>query len=339
MRNWKNIRYDRLFFLILIVFLMVSGVFKAGNYFFSKVAAYTLYWPNRAETPADDGYTPLPVSPSKVASSTVTAEDLFSKNVFLLERASKKTILNINGEDLIYPASLSKIMTVIIAIENINNLSASVNINPDIFAPLNAAGASMAGFLPDEKVPLIDLIYGALLPSGADAATSLALYVSPSENEFIGLMNQKAAQLKLQNTNFSNVTGLHDIENYSTARDLAFLLDYSLENPIFRGAFSAQYHNVKSTNMHPEGFTMLSTLFRRLPASAFDGGAILGGKTGYTRQAGLCMASLAEKDGGEFILVTTQASGDYQSEPLFITDAFTVYNNLSINSIPEASNN
>ncbi|MDR1160536.1 MAG: serine hydrolase [Syntrophomonadaceae bacterium] len=332
MKSWKNIRYDRLFFLIFIIFLMISGIFKIGNYFFSKVVAQTLYWSSHTEIATKDEYISPPAPPSQVFASTITSEDLFSKNVFLLERASKKTILDINGEDLIYPASLGKIMTVIIAIENIDNTSAVISVNPEIFAPLNTAGASMAGFLPGEEVSLMDLIYGALLPSGADAATSLALYVSPSESEFIELMNQKASKLKLQNTNFSNVTGLHDMQNYSTVQDLAILLDYSLENPIFRNAFTAQNHTVKSTNMHPEGFTMLSTLFRRLSSPYFDGGAILGGKTGYTRQAGLCMASLAEKDGSEFILVTTQASGDYQSEPLFITDAFTIYTNLSIDS-------
>ena len=124
--------------------------------------------------------------------------------------------------------------------------------------------------------------------------------------------------------------GLHDARHFSTVRDIAVLLRYALGNDSFYQIFSSAWHSCQPTNLHPEGISFSSTLFSRIGSGDFSGGAILGGKTGYTNEAGLCLASLAVKDGGRFILVTSGAPGDYQTQDLHIDDALTVYSAISL---------
>lgn len=250
---------------------------------------------------------------------------LHSPYAILVSLKDGKELFQTGSNERIYPASLTKLMTAIVAIENIPDLRVPFVLPEDMFRDLYAADASMAGFLPGEEVTAVDLLYGTLLPSGADASTGLALQVSGSESEFVRLMNRKAKQLGMENTHFTNASGLHDEEHYTTVRDMAKLLLYALKNDTFRRVFTSERHSTAGTNLHPGGITFYSTLFSDMDNSEFEGGRILGGKTGYTTKAGLCLASLAEKNGTEYILVTAGAAGDHRTEQYNITDAFTVY--------------
>jgi D-alanyl-D-alanine carboxypeptidase (penicillin-binding protein 5/6) len=164
-----------------------------------------------------------------------------------------------------------------------------------------------------------------LLPSGADAAMGLAIRISGSESEFSKLMNKKAKEIGMDDTNFTNVTGLHDDNHYTTVKDIAKLLQYALKNEIFYEIFTTVRCSTSSTNRHPGGITFYSTLSKKVDTYEFDGGRIIGGKTGYTEEAGLCLASLAEKNGSKYILVTAGAAGDNYTEQYHIMDALTVY--------------
>jgi D-alanyl-D-alanine carboxypeptidase (penicillin-binding protein 5/6) len=188
----------------------------------------------------------------------------------------------------------------------------------------------MAGFKPGEKVRATDLLYGALLPSGAESCIGLAIHIASSESDFVVMMNQKAMELGMINTHFENTTGLHDENHYTTAKDLAILLSYALQNDTFHEIFTSSSHSTKPTNKHPGGMTLYSTMFDKLNQSnqKITDGEILGGKTGYTDEAGLCLASLAKVGNQEYILVTAGAKGDHYSEQYNITDAFAVYNSL-----------
>lgn len=257
--------------------------------------------------------------------------DIYSENALLMDMDGN-VLYSKNGDETAYPASLTKIMTVIVALENISDLDNDVTIPGDIFDYIAAEGASTAGFIAYENVTYRDLVYGALLESGAECCLTLASYLGGSEEMFVRMMNEKAEELGLENTNFTNVCGLHSYEHYSTAEDIAKVLSYALENADFRKAFTSSSYYTE-TDMNPYGITFNSTMFSALDSSEFYGGYFLGGKTGFTDEAGLCLASLAEVGGKEFILVTTGADGTHYTEPYHIYDAETIYESLYVSDI------
>lgn len=201
-----------------------------------------------------------------------------------------------------------------------------------MFQRLHSQNASMAGFLANERVAAIDLIYGVLLPSGAESCIGLANEIVGSEKNYVKLMNEKAEKLGMKNTHFTNSTGLHDTNHYSTVNDIAKLLEYALENDTFREVYTSKRHTTKATNFHPDGITFESTMFKKMDTEDVNNGTIQGGKAGYTEAAKLCLASLAKIDGKEYILVTTNADGKPYTEQFNILDAFTVYNQIFDNN-------
>ena len=243
----------------------------------------------------------------------------------LMQVRGGRVIGEINGEQQMYPASMTKIMTTIVAIENLKDLDQEITLTNEMFAGLYEQDATQAGFQPGETVRAIDLLYGVMLPSGAECCIALADTISGSEADFVALMNEKAAKLGMSGTNFCDTTGLHDANHYSTAKDIAVLLKYALRNDTFREIIESPYHSTPATNIHPDGITFYSTMFKNLSDTVVTDGQIMGGKTGYTGEAGHCLASFAEIDGTEYILVTGGASGTGIPH---INDALTVYNRL-----------
>ncbi|MGW8115154.1 D-alanyl-D-alanine carboxypeptidase family protein [Caproicibacterium sp. NSD3] len=260
---------------------------------------------------------------------SIDTGNLHSPCAILVRLSDKAVLMQKQSDEKIYPASLTKMVTAIVAIENLPNLQKKVELSSSIFQPLYNEDASRAGFLPEEKVPAIDLLYGALLPSGAECCIGLANEISGSEQNFVEMMNQKAEQLGMKNTHFANSTGLQNESHYTTVKDLSILLTYALQNKTFREIFTSSSHSTAATNKHQDGITFTSTLSKSLKGHTFPDGEILGGKTGYTDEAGLCLASLARVDGKEYILVTVGAKGDHETEQYDIDDACEVYKELS----------
>lgn len=253
--------------------------------------------------------------------------DIYSHAAMLIN-AEGDVLYATNENEQIYPASLTKIMTAIVAIENIDNLYETVSIPGDIYDYIAAQQASTAGFSAYETVTFEDLLYGTLLSSGAECSLTLAVYIAGSEDMFLRMMNDKASELGMENTHFTNVCGLHDYDHYSTVSDIAILLEYALENSTFKEVFTtSEYYT--STDYQPGGVTLYSTMFSQMSSDSFEGGTFLGGKTGFTSEAGLCLASLAEINGDEYMLVTVGADGSHYTEPFNIYDAYTVYEALA----------
>jgi len=265
--------------------------------------------------------------PSSIEESIQAPSYINSQEALLIQLDDQEVLLDINSSQKIYPASMTKIMTAILAVENLSDLEELVFLGDEVFSYIYTADASMAGFQPNEEVRAIDLLYGVLLPSGAECSIGLAKRISGSEDNFVELMNQKAKALGMEDTHFANVTGLHDDNHYSTVRDIATLLEYALQNDTFRQVFISHRYSTAATNIHTDGITFYSSMFQMMDGAEFDGGIILGGKTGYTGKAGQCLASLAEKDGTEYILVTAGAAGTPQTEQLHIKDAHEIYEN------------
>ena len=252
-----------------------------------------------------------------------------SRHALLMDARTGQVLARKRSGEEAAPASLTKMMTVLLAAEALPDLDTPVTLPEDIFPALYKADASMAGFQPGETVTVRDLLYGAMLPSGAECCEALAREVSGSEEAFAARMNQKAAELGMTGTHFCNPTGLHDPEHVSTVRDMARLTEAALQNETFRKLFTTERYTVPATNCHPQGFTMHSTLLSQLDGTELHRGRILGGKTGYTGEAGLCLASLAEVKGREYILVTAGAGGNHSTAPYHIEDAVTVYRRVS----------
>lgn len=152
-------------------------------------------------------------------------------------------------------------------------------------------------------------------------------YNSPESEEEKNVIIHSGLVLNIK-THFCNATGLHNPDHYSTVKDISILLKYALQYEDFRQAFSSSRYSTRPTNQHPDGFTFRSTMFKYMDSTEVVGGEIIGGKTGYTEEAGLCLASLAEVDGKEYILVTAKANGTHQTEQFHILDAINVYSQI-----------
>lgn len=254
---------------------------------------------------------------------------LYSESAVLLDLDTGKIAAQKKSQEKIYPASLTKMMTVLLVLENGEDLDKQVRLSEDIFPELYEEGASMAGFLPGEHATVRDLLYGAMLPSGGECCKALAKEVAGSEEKFADLMNEKAEELGMKHTYFVNSTGLQDKKHYTTAKDLARLLEDAWDNGDFRAIFTKKSYTVPPTDGHPEGFTFYSLMFQEMEQSGITSDYILGGKTGYTSDAGLCLSSVGTVGDKTYALVTAKADGSHDTQPYHILDAVSVFQKLN----------
>lgn len=248
--------------------------------------------------------------------------NLSSDKYILYNMNDDNVLMEHNSDEKTQIASLTKIMTTIVAIENVKDYNKKITITKEMFNDV-AWDVATAGYKVGDKVTYDDLFYGAILPSGADAVNALAYTVFGNYDDFIKKMNEKAKQLGLKNTKFSNPIGLYDENNYSSAKDVSTLLIYALKNTKFKEIFTTK--NYTSTN----GVKMRSTIesYNSKNGNA-DLNYITGAKTGYIKKAGYCLATTAEIDGIEYLLVTLNA---YSTGAPHIKDAVKTYKYYSEN--------
>src|SRR5699024_109173 len=206
-----------------------------------------------------------------------------------------------------YPASLAKMMTTIIALEQITELSALAPVDEETYQQMIAENASMAGFVGREEVTYRDLLYGTMLASGGEAANSLAIHVAGSVEAFVQMMNDKAEEIGMHDTQFMNPEGLHHKKQYTTAYDTAQLLDYALDNVDFKAIFTKETFRTTATVDHPEGILLQSTVLTALNQAEQEAFDIIGGKSGTTSESGQSWATLGVVDGREYISVVMGA--------------------------------
>lgn len=249
-----------------------------------------------------------------------------SKNAILLNLTTNEVLYEKNKDEIVKVASLQKIMTTLISIENIDDYNKKVKIDLSEFNSLDK-DLAIIGFNNGDEVTYDDLLYGTLLRSGADAAYKLALEVGGSEEEFVNLMNEKVKELGLKNTNFKNCTGLDAKNQFSTAYDMAIILKYALLNEKFKEIITTKEYNINSLDILLKG--------PKNRAKSLEMPYFMGGKTGYTNEAGLCLASYAIIDNVEFILITLGA--DYNLKNQNYIDQKNIYdyykNNYSYRTI------
>lgn len=244
--------------------------------------------------------------------------DLNSKNVILYNLDENEVLYEKDSKEKIAIASMTKIMTAIVAIEHIDNLDETVTLTWADSSGLVEANASVAGFKYGQKLTYRDLLYGLLLPSGADAAQALTRTVAGGRDPFVQMMNEKAKELNLENTHFVNETGLDEDGHYSTVEEVAKLFQYALQNEEFQKIITAS-----SYTMSDNSFTVYSTIQKTKRRYGIDLDYVQGGKTGTTYNAGLCLASIATSNNVHYMLVTARAP--YNEGPKNFYDAKTVY--------------
>ncbi|MBE6606380.1 MAG: D-alanyl-D-alanine carboxypeptidase [Ruminococcaceae bacterium] len=253
-------------------------------------------------------------------------DELYAKNAYLCSIDTRSVIAEKSSDVRVSPASLTKIMTAIVILENSDDLDISVSVPASVYNKLYSEGAAMAGFEPGEKVTLYDLLHGILLPSGAEAAAAAAIQVAGSEEKFVDMMNEKALEMGLSNTRFENIYGFDDKDHYSNASELAQILMYAIENETFCEIAGKESYKVAPTNKHPDGFTMKSTVFAKIGGKSPEEAVILGGKTGFTYDAGLCLATYAQKGDEMYAAVVLGVTGTHRTPQYQVDDTMYLYN-------------
>lgn len=265
---------------------------------------------------------PLMVYPEKSSGFVeLTDSEILSPYIAVIDVTDNKLIAGRNAETRIYPASMTKVMTLIVAAEHIENLDEKFTMTSEIIDPLFLSEASRAGFEPGEEVTACDLMYGLILPSGADGALGIAELVSGSEEEFVKLMNEKCEELGLENTHFMNTSGLHNENHYTTPVEMGMILAYAMENETCAKILSTYQYTTEVTSYHPEGILLTSTMFSRMFGDEVAGVQIKAGKTGYTQEARQCLVSFGESAGKKYVVVTAGAEGKWNT----IYDDFKLY--------------
>ena len=270
--------------------------------------------PESEETPAPEESSEKTYAPAEVTENTKTLDlELYSENALLIDLESNTVLVQKNADARIYPASMTKVMTVLVAAEHIENWDETFTMTQSIIDPLFLADASMAGFVHGEEVSMTELLYGAVLPSGAEATEALAIVTAGSEEAFAALMNEKAQELGLKDTHFVDASGLHDENHYTTLSDMAIIMQAALDNPHCREVLTSVNHTSPATTQNPEGVAMTNRFLYRIRPQQTGNVDIQAAKTGYTAQAMNCCVSYGIMENGRAaICVTAHAwTGDY----------------------------
>lgn len=227
--------------------------------------------------------------------------DLYSNAAVLIDADSGYILASKNGSQRIYPASTTKVLTSILAIENLDIDSPIVVTKSGVNIPWDSSKV----YLKEQEVMSVrNLLYCTLITSGNDAANMLGEAVSGSIDKFVELMNKKALELGCKNTHFANAHGYHNKDHYTTAEDMGIILRYAMQNDTFRQICETKKYTVPKTNLSEQrDLTNTNRLILSKEESpyAFPYKYALGGKTGYTSEAGRCLVGWAKN--GEKTLI------------------------------------
>lgn len=259
----------------------------------------------------------------------------------LIDSSSEKVLYSKNENQKMYPASTTKILTAILTIEN-------CNLNDVVTVPYEAissitSGYSVAALQAGEQLTVEQLLQVMLVHSANDAANVLAFHVSGSIENFAELMNNKVSELGLTNTHFTNPSGMHDENHYTTAYDLAIIMKYCMKNDTFRSLSSLKYCTIPATNKYDvRVFNTTNELLiydNRDVSSNYYYKYAIAGKTGYTTQAKNCLVSVAKKENLELICVVLSAGIYPNNVSAKFVDTKSIfdygYNNYTIKKLRE----
>ena len=229
--------------------------------------------------------------------------NLYGQSCILIEKSTGRIAYEKNAEEKMYPASTTKLLTAILAVEKCN-MSDVVTITNDMTSRVPPSYTT-AYLSPGEKVTVEELLNCLLIPSANDAGFALAIHISGSVEEFANLMNEKAKEIGCKNSNFTNPSGIHNENHYSTAKDMALIALYSTRYPQITNIVCKTSYVLKPDTSYPRNFKTTNTLITPTENSYYE--YANGMKTGFTDPAGACIIASAKKDNMEFIAVVLNA--------------------------------
>ncbi len=252
----------------------------------------------------------------------VYAQPSVSAQAAIVTEISSGRVLFSKNSDVQLPmASTTKIMTALVATE-----AAGDRLDEVIEISASAAGVEGSSMYLEqgEKMTLRELLYGLMLSSGNDAAVAIAEHIGGSVSDFVALMNEKATELGLTNTRFANPNGLPDESHYSSAHDMAKMTEYAIKNPDFAEIVKTKSYSISGEGKaYPRTLTNHNRLLRM-----YDG--CIGVKTGFTKAAGRCLVSCAERDGMTLVCVTLNAPSDWNDHSAMLDFGFENYNMVQL---------
>jgi len=233
-----------------------------------------------------------------------------AESVYIVNEDTGLVMYDKNGEERLYPASLTKIMSAIVILETVQDLDGTVGtMTSELLAMIQGSGSVVLNLVEGEQITMRQMLYAMLLASDGDAALLAAATTSGSVAAFVAAMNAKAAALGCTNTNFTNPHGLHDDNHYSCAKDLYLMAKEALKYPVFSEIINSTRYTIPATNKNGPR-TVVTT---NMMLSYNLGGALYyeparGIKTGFTTPAGPCLASIAEKDGQRYVIIMLKST-------------------------------
>lgn len=257
-----------------------------------------------------------PFAPVETPSTVRLDDSIYSSYAVLIDLQSDTILAEKEARTVISPASMTKIMTLLVAAEHLKSLEDTVSITIEITDYCYVNGCSVVGYDIGETATVRELLYGTILPSGADAALALASYISGSHEAFVELMNEKAEELGIAETaHFTNCVGIYGEDHHCTVYDMAIILKAAMDNDLCREVLSAHTYQTASTEQHPDGQTLSNWFLRRIEDHDTNQAVrAVGAKTGYVVQSGSCAASWGEDaEGNSYICVTGDAGSSWQA--------------------------
>lgn len=279
------------------------------------------------EEPADDlapGSQALP-EPKEVVYASDYHPD--AKAAMLIELNSNTIVYSLNPDEQIYPASLTKIMTCILALEY-GNLDDLLTVTDTALLNLDISG-STADLQVGEQMTLRNILYCMMLSSANEACNVVAEYISDNVEDFVTLMNRKAAALGCTGTHFANTHGLHDENHYTTVRDISIIARYAWQNPTFREITSTATYTVPATNRSEERhLSSTNYLINSSYTDKYYYSKAAGIKTGFTTPAGGCLVSTAKDGNLEFLSVVCGCDTVEQEDGSYLEERFAATKKL-----------
>ena len=258
---------------------------------------------------------PEELPPPAATSETIQlGAEIDSQYAVIIDVENNTILAEKNPHAVISPASMTKVLTLLVAAEHVEDLEETFTMTIDITDYAYVNDCSVVGLMVGETVSIRELMYGTILPSGADAAVGLAVHVAGSHEAFVELMNDKLAELGLSETaHFTNCVGLYDEAHKCTVYDMALIMKAAMENELCREILNARVYETLPTQDHPDGQILSNWFLRRIEDKDTGDINVAGGKTGYVTQSGSCAVSAGESENGSrYIIATGDAAGSWK---------------------------
>lgn len=280
------------------------------------------------------------LTPFTASAYEITGFDITAKAGMLVSMDTDEILYSNNIDQKMYPASLTKIMTVILMLESEKyDPAGKVAMTKEVQRLISGTGSAVSNLQIGEEITQLDLVYTVLMSSFGDCAYLAAIYYGGSVEGFIVQMNEKAAELGLTGTHYSNPVGLHEDENYTTARDVYTLMGYALKNETFKTVCGASRYTIEATNMSGKR-TLSTTNFLLDNTTNYYYQYAKGGKTGYTDEAGRCLVSFASYNGYNYMCVLMNCPPNADKRYEFIESAELyrwAFNNFSFKEVANST--